>query len=64
MRNLVSTGQVCRRLQLSPATVRRLTDSGRLFAVRVNRQRFYDRDVVEQFAKDREALKKPPPENR
>jgi hypothetical protein len=58
MRNLVSTGHVCRRLQLSPAAVRRLTDSGRLFALLLNRQRFYDRDVVEQFAKDREALKK------
>ena len=40
---LVSTRHVCHRLQLSPAAVRRLTDSGRLFAVLPNRQRFYDR---------------------
>lgn len=53
---LISTGQVCQLLDISPTTVRRLVNAGRLFAIVLNRQLFYNRADVLRYRDERVAM--------
>jgi excisionase family DNA binding protein len=44
--NLIGTSELAELLDIHPATLRRLVESGKIPAVRVGRQWRFDRDVI------------------
>ena len=52
---LLSTGEVSRILNISPATVYRMAKQGKLFAILLGGYRYYDPEQIAKLKAEREA---------